>query len=116
MGEETKVAPDVIPFDQFVAHAQEGKTAAAEGNNDGFGKRQTGPMPAEENSVAPTRDRGLASAVTQAIAQLQGAMDSAIQAGLIIEPSFKTVSGRLNEFGVSVDSHLCSVQIYRKLV
>ena len=42
-------------------------------------------------------------------------MDAAIQAGLIVEPSFKTVSGRFNEFGVSVDSDLCSVQIYRKL-
>ncbi len=42
-------------------------------------------------------------------------MDLAIKAGLIVEPHFKSVSGRFNEFDVSVDSYICSVQIYRKL-
>ena len=103
----------MITFGQVVAQAKQGE-AAAEGEKEGFGKRQTGPKPVGESYVAPS-DRRLAVAVTQAIAQLQDAMDAAIQAGLIVEPSFKTVSGRFNEFGVSVDSHLCSVQIYRKL-
>ncbi len=103
----------MVTFNQVVAHAKQGE-AKAEGDKDGFGKRPTGPKPVDENYVAPS-DRGLALAVTRAIAQLQDAMDAAIQAGLIVEPSFKTVSGRFNEFGVSVDSHLCNVQIYRKL-
>ena len=42
-------------------------------------------------------------------------MDAASKAGLIIEPTFKSVSGRFNEFGVSIDSYICSVEIYRKL-
>ena len=100
-------------FGQVLAQAKQSETAA-EGVNNSFSKRQNGPKPVGEDYIAPS-DRGLATAVTRAIAQLQEAMDSAIQAGLIVEPSFKTVSGRFNEFGVSVDSHICSVQIYRKL-
>ena len=42
-------------------------------------------------------------------------MDAAVRAGLMIEPSFKEVSGRFKEFGVSVNSYICAVQIFRKL-
>ena len=106
---------ELITFSQVVAQAREG-VAAVEGEKEGFGKRQkpSRPEPVEESYVAPS-DRELAVAITQAIAQLQDAMDGAIRAGLIVEPTFKTVSGRFNEFGVSVDSHICNVQIYRKL-
>ena len=41
---------------------------------------------------------------------------AAILAGLIVEPSFKSISGRFNEFGVSMESYVCSAEIYRKLV
>ena len=106
---------ELVTFSQVVAQAQQGD-AAAEGEMEGFGKRQklSRPEPVEENYVAPS-DRELAVAITQSIAQLQDAMDAAIRAGLIVEPSFKTIGGRFNEFGVSVDSHICNVQIYRKL-
>ncbi len=60
-------------------------------------------------------DRELAQRVSQAIAELQDAIDAAILAGLIVEPSFKPISGRFNEFGVSMDSYVCNVEIYRKL-
>ena len=76
--------------------------------------RQSGPKAVDGNYVAPS-DRGLPVALSRAIAQLRDALDAAIQAGLIVEPSFTTISGRINEFGVSGDSHLCNVQIYRKL-
>ena len=104
---------EMLTFSQVKAHAKQGE-AAAEGDKEGFGKRQTGPKAVDGNHVA-SDDRGLAVSITRAVAQLQDAMDAAIQAGLIVEPSFKTISGRFNEFGVSVDSHLCNVQIYRKL-
>ena len=106
---------ELITFRQVVAQAQEGE-AAAESETEGFAKRQklSRPEPVEENYVAP-RDRELAVAIIQSIAQLKDAMDGAIRAGLIVEPSFKTIGGRFNEFGVSVDSHICNVQIYRKL-
>ncbi|MEE2980888.1 MAG: hypothetical protein VYA71_05005 [Pseudomonadota bacterium] len=61
------------------------------------------PEPVAEANIAPG-DRNLATQVTSAIAGLQDAMDLAIKAGLIVEPDFKSVSGRFNEFGVSVDS------------
>ena len=103
----------MVTFGQVVAQAKHGE-AAAEVDVKGFSKRLNGPKPVGEDYIAPS-DRGLATAVTRAIAQLQDAMDAAIRGGLIVEPSFKTVSGRFNEFGVSVDSHICNVQIYRKL-
>ncbi len=60
-------------------------------------------------------DRQLATHLTLGISKLQDAMDSASKAGLIIEPTFKSISGRFNEFGVSVDSYVCNVELYRKL-
>ena len=68
---------------------------------------------AQDHAVAS--DRELSVKVTQAIANLQDAMDCASRAGLLIEPSFKSITGRFNEFGVSVNSYVCSVEIYRKL-
>ena len=60
-------------------------------------------------------DREIAMRVSRAIGELQDAIDAAILAGLMVEPSFKAISGRFNEFGVSMDSYVCSVQLYRKL-
>jgi hypothetical protein len=81
-----------------------------------FSKRKAPARPkaVTKDYVVPS-DRELSSRVTQAIAELQDAMDAASRAGLIIEPSFKSVTGRFNEFGVSVESYICSVEIYRKL-
>ena len=110
------MALESVTFSQVVAKAHEG-AAANEGESEGFGGRQTPltrPEPVSETYVAPS-DRNLATQTTAAIAELQDAMEAATKAGLIVEPEFKSVSGRFNEFGVSVDSHMCSVQIYRKL-
>ena len=80
-----------------------------------FSKRQPSrPMEVAGDHAVPS-DRELSVKVTQAIADLQDAMDCASRAGLIIEPSFKSITGRFNEFGVSVDSYVCSVEMYRKL-
>jgi len=110
------MASELVTFSQVVAKAHEG-TAANEGESAGFGRRQTPltrPEPVAETYVAPS-DRNLATQITAAIAELQDAMDAATKAGLIVEPEFRSVSGRFNEFCVSVDSNICSVQIYRKL-
>ena len=69
----------------------------------------------ESRDDRPT-DHDIALRVTGAIGELQDAIDAAILSGLMVEPSFKAISGRFNEFGVSMESYLCSVQIYRKLV
>ena len=82
----------------------------------GLGKhvQQSWPEVVDHGYEAPS-DRTLASAVTQAVAKLQETIDTAIRAGLIVVPSFKAISGRFNEVGVSVDSHICTVEIHRKL-
>ncbi len=69
----------------------------------------------ESRDDRPT-DHDIALRVTGAIGELQDAIDAAILSGLMVEPGFKLISGRFNEFGVSMESYLCSVQINRKLV
>ena len=72
------------------------------------------PQAVVQDYVLPS-DRVLARNLNQGTAKLQDAMDAATKAGLIIEPTFKSISGRFNEFGVSVDSYVCTVELYRKL-
>ncbi len=81
-----------------------------------FSQQNTPARPKEvaKDYVIPS-DRELAANLTRAIATLQQTMDAASRAGLIVEPSFKSISGRFNEYGVSVDSYICNVEVYRKL-
>ena len=72
------------------------------------------PREVTQDHVLPS-DRVLARSLNQGTAKLQDAMDAASKAGLIIEPTFKSISGRFNEFGVSIDSYVCNVELYRKL-
>ncbi len=108
--------PEIIPFAE--AFAEHGELTNEERPNNGskFTERKTLPaVNVEESRTEAPTDRELAQRVTRAIGELQGVLDAAILAGLMVEPSFKRVDGRFNEFGVSVESHVCHVQIYRKL-
>lgn len=60
-------------------------------------------------------DRDLADRILRACNELQEAMDTAVLAGLIVEPSFARIEGRLTRAGVKVDSFACSVKVFRKL-
>jgi len=60
-------------------------------------------------------DKELAEQIITAMRALQDAMDSAVLAGLIVEPTFTLVPNRFSEMGVSTESHILNVQIYRKL-
>lgn len=60
-------------------------------------------------------DRDLADATVAAAKQLQDAMDAAIMAGLVIEPALKLVENRFAQVGVSSDSYLVNVGVWRKL-
>ena len=77
-------------------------------------KASARPQAVVQNYVRPS-DRELALNLNQGVARLQDSMDAASKAGLIIEPTFKSISGRFNEFGVSIDSYVCNVELYRKL-
>ena len=57
----------------------------------------------------------LAKRVSQAAAELQDAMDAVLIAGLIVEPKFTQVENRLTRFGTRIDSHVCTVRVYRRL-
>jgi hypothetical protein len=60
-------------------------------------------------------DRGLADRIMRASIELQEAMDAAILAGLIVEPGFTQIDGRVTKTGVKVDSYVCKVKVFRKL-
>ncbi len=64
---------------------------------------------------AEKSDRELAADVTAAMLDLQEAMDRAILAGLIVEPSFQAVGNRFATVGVSAESYLVKAKIMRRL-
>ena len=67
------------------------------------------------SSDAGIVDHELANRVSQAVTELQDAMDAALLAGLVIEPNFRLIENRLTRFGTRIDSSVCSVRISRKL-
>ena len=104
----------LLTFNEVVEKASAHETA--DGAKQTFSNRQAPARPqlVDREYVVPS-DRELAARLTQGIAKLQEAMDAASKAGLIVEPSFKSIGGRFTEVGVSIDSYICSVEIYRKL-
>ena len=82
-------------------------------------------MPAESTPASkvvqlPRRELGpsdneLSVKVVKATAELQKAMDSAVLAGLIVEPSFQKLGTRLESYGVTSESYVCTVHTYRQL-
>ena len=110
----------LITFNEARTRAGQMRDGEAEpANGAKFSKRtkqtQLASVDVEKSRDDRPTDRETALRVTGAIGELQDAIDAAILAGLMVEPSFKSISGRFNEFGVSMESYVCSVQIYRKL-
>ncbi len=110
----------LITFSEARARADQMRDGEAKPENGAqFAKRTTqtrlASVDVEKGREDRPTDREIAMRVSRAIGDLQDAIDAAILAGLMVEPSFKSISGRFNEFGVSMDSYVCSVQIYRKL-
>lgn len=60
-------------------------------------------------------DRDLAQEVMARMHEFQEAMDRAILAGLIVEPSFQAAGNRFAHLGVSAESQLVKVKILRRL-
>ncbi len=60
-------------------------------------------------------DRDIANRVLDAMTVVQEAMDEAVLAGLILDPTFPRIENRLTQCGARIDSHVCRIGIYRKL-
>ena len=110
----------LITFNEARARADQKQDGEAEPANRAKFSKRNKQTPLASVDVDKSRDdrpadRAIAMRVSHGIGELQDAIDAAILAGLMVEPSFKAISGRFNEFGVSMDSYVCSVQIYRKL-
>ncbi len=65
--------------------------------------------------VGNQNDRDIANRIQAAITEVQEAMDGAVLAGLIVEPTFTRIENRLTQCGARIDSYVCKVGIYRKL-
>ncbi len=68
-----------------------------------------------EASGHPLGDREIADRTQRAVAELQDALDAAILAGLIVEPSFTRIENRLTQCGARVDSFVARVHVLRRL-
>ncbi len=73
-----------------------------------------GPDEPTPSELTPT-DRDVAEKTVQAVGELQEAMDAALLAGIIVEPSFSQVENRLTRYGTRISSFVCNVRVYRKL-
>ncbi len=60
-------------------------------------------------------DRELADRVLKACAELQEAMDNAVLAGLVLEPSFTRIEDRITRGAQKFSTYLCNVKVFRKL-
>ena len=60
-------------------------------------------------------DRDIANHVQSAMIEIQGAMDRAVLAGLIVEPNFARIENRMTQCGARIDSFVCKIGVYRKL-
>ena len=63
----------------------------------------------------PQGDRAIADRTLRALAELQDALDAAVLAGLIVEPSFTCIENRLTQCGARVDSFVGRVHVLRRL-
>ena len=68
-----------------------------------------------KNHRGRSRDQAIAERMRRAVAELQNAMDEAVLAGLIVEPCFSRIERRFAGDGVSIESFVCKVDVYRGL-
>lgn len=62
-----------------------------------------------------SRDRAIAEAIMQAVRALNQALDDAVKAGLVVEPTFATASRRFDDMGITAQSFVANVKVFRKL-
>ena len=60
-------------------------------------------------------DRELADRILKASNKLQNAVDDAVAAGLVVEPAFTRIEGRMRGTGNAMCSYICNVKLFRKL-
>ena len=63
----------------------------------------------------PLGDHKIAKRTQRALAELQDALDAAVLAGLIVEPSFTCIENRLTQCGARVDSFVGRVHVLRRM-
>lgn len=60
-------------------------------------------------------DQAIAERIRRAVAELQGAMDEAVLAGLVVEPRFDRIGSRFGGDGMLIESVVCKVDVFRGL-
>ena len=65
--------------------------------------------------LQPQRDLEVADAIVKAVRGVNLAMEDAVEAGLIVEPSLAKATNRFGDLGVVEESHILNVRVFRKL-
>ena len=76
------------------------------------------PFPQQNTSVwldERPSDGEIAEMIIRAVGAIQEAMDEAVLAGLVVEPSFSLMEKRDTPRGVMMESFVCEVRSYRRL-
>lgn len=73
------------------------------------------PMSDFAPATPESRDRAVADAIMQAVRALNQALDDAVKAGLMVEPTFATASRRFDDMGITAQSYVANVKVFRKL-
>ncbi len=60
-------------------------------------------------------DHDIPERLSRAAAELQSAMDEALLAGFLVEPSFTRMENRVTECDVRMDSFVLTMHVYRSL-
>ena len=60
-------------------------------------------------------DHELGEMINRAVANIQAAMDKAMSAGIVLEPSFSMIENRIAPSGMRHDSFVCKVRSFRRL-
>ena len=76
------------------------------------------PFPQQNTSVRLDERRSdgeIAEMINRAVGAIQEAINEAVFAGLVVEPSFSMIEKRDTPRGVMMESFVCEVQSYRRL-
>ena len=69
----------------------------------------------ERSLHGPDRDREVARHIVTAVRELNIAMEEAVKAGMIVEPSLLKATNRFGDLGVAEESHILKVNVFLKL-
>ena len=57
----------------------------------------------------------MAKSIVTAVREMNMAMEEAVKAGLVVEPSLSKATNRFGDLGMASETHILNVTVFRKL-